>query len=390
MQTAGRQTWAPFLPIANDPSVSVEGVRRVLMTADAVGGVWTFCLELSAYLARRKVDVVLATMGPRPTQAQRRAVRSLGRVTLVENDSALEWMPEPWADVDRAATWLKDIETAFKPHVVHLNQYSHGALAWRCPVIMTAHSCVLSWWRAVKQESPPASWNTYATRVREGLMAADVVTAPTRAILEEVQRCYGRLRRTRVIYNGRSAETFFPGAKRDLILSVGRMWDEAKNLEAVDRAALDLPWSVVVVGPTRGPHGQVATLANARSLGTLGSEEVADCLAEATIFCSPALYEPFGISALEAAMSGCVLVLSNIATFREVWGDAALYVDPRDAEDLRQTLLRLIESASLRTELAQAARERARQFAGEAWAQSYLDVYQCALEQESPAKEGQP
>ena len=48
---------------------------RVLMTADAVGGVWTYALDLSAALAEHDISVVLATMGPRPNAAQRAAVQ---------------------------------------------------------------------------------------------------------------------------------------------------------------------------------------------------------------------------------------------------------------------------------------------------------------------------
>jgi hypothetical protein len=49
---------------------------KVLMTADAVGGVWTYALELSGALARHDIEVVLATMGPLPDTALRDSVRT--------------------------------------------------------------------------------------------------------------------------------------------------------------------------------------------------------------------------------------------------------------------------------------------------------------------------
>jgi glycosyltransferase involved in cell wall biosynthesis len=92
------------------------------------------------------------------------------------------------------------------------------------------------------------------------------------------------------------------------------------------------------------------------------------------------LYEPFGLAVLEAALSGCALVLSDIATFREIWNDAAVFVDPRDPEDIAQALSRLTQDPSLRLQLAGAAMARARNFCGAGWAESYLRLYQDAIE----------
>ena len=50
-----------------------------------------------------------------------------------------------------------------------------------------------------------------------------------------------------------------------------------------------------------------------------------------SIYALPARYEPFGLSVLEAALSGCALVLGDIPSLREIWDGAALFVDPDDA-----------------------------------------------------------
>src|SRR3954462_14350571 len=98
--------------------------HRILMTADAVGGVWTYALELSRGLAARGVDVILATMGPRPSSEQRAAVAALGNVTLCESDFRSEWMIDPWADVARAGEWLLKLEREHAPDLIHLNGYA--------------------------------------------------------------------------------------------------------------------------------------------------------------------------------------------------------------------------------------------------------------------------
>ena len=87
-------------------------------------------------------------------------------------------------------------------------------------------------------------------------------------------------------------------------------------------------------------------------------------------------YEPFGLAALEAGSAGCALVLGNIPSLHEVWGDAAAYVDPDDDDALAHELRRLIEDAPARSGLARRARVRAQRYTPEAMANGYLDVYE--------------
>src|SRR5262249_48443981 len=97
--------------------------RHVLMTADTVGGVWTYALELAGALAPLEVSVTLATMGARPSLTQARAAAALSNLELVESTYALEWMPEPWRDVDAAGEWLLTLAERVRPDVVHINGY---------------------------------------------------------------------------------------------------------------------------------------------------------------------------------------------------------------------------------------------------------------------------
>ena len=120
--------------------------KRILMTSDTVGGVWTYSLALASRLAGYSIDVHLATMGPRPSRIQKRQLKRLSNVHLHESNYRLEWMEDPWDDVNRAGNWLLGLEKQFKPDIIHLNGYVHGVLPWAAPTCMVAHSCVLSWW----------------------------------------------------------------------------------------------------------------------------------------------------------------------------------------------------------------------------------------------------
>src|SRR3954452_7981428 len=110
--------------------------KRILMTADAVGGVWTYALELARGLASADVEVCLATMGPRPTDEQREAAAAIANLRLFESEYKLEWMQDQWADVDAAADWLLSLEDRLQPDIIHLNGYVHGSLGWAAPVVM--------------------------------------------------------------------------------------------------------------------------------------------------------------------------------------------------------------------------------------------------------------
>jgi glycogen(starch) synthase len=348
--------------------------RRVFMTADAVGGVWTYAIELSRALQARGVTVEIATMGPPPRADQLREANEAG-VTVVSRPYRLEWSDRPWSDVDAAAGWLMQEAALFGADLIHLNGYAHAALPWAAPVVVVGHSCVLSWWEAVKGTAAPPAWDEYRRRVRLGLRAADHVVTPSRAMLEALVRHYGHFGAASVVANGRSAEMFQPARPEPFILAAGRFWDEAKNMRAVDVAAADVPWLVLLAGEMRGPGGDVVKPASARSLGLLPSRGLAAWMSRASIFVSPARYEPFGLGPLEAALAGCTLVLGDIPSLREIWNDAAVFVPPDDSRGLAAALGALIDEPSRRRLLATLARRRALALTPRHMAEGYLAVY---------------
>jgi glycosyltransferase involved in cell wall biosynthesis len=345
------------------------------MTADTVGGVWTYAVDLARALAGRGVDVALATMGAPVQPHQRAALAGLGGVTLHESAYRLEWMDSPWRDVDLAGQWLLALERQWRPDLVHLNQFSFGALPFRAPTLVVGHSCVLSWWRAVHGETAPAAWDGYRRRVRDGLAGAALVAAPSRAMLQSLAREYGALPAGLVLPNGRSPDLFRPAAKQPFILAAGRLWDPAKNLAALQAVAPGLPWPVRVAGSTAHPGGGALQTDGLQCLGELAPAALAGQMGAASIYALPARYEPFGLSVLEAALSGCALVLGDIASLRETWGAAAIYVAPGDHDALRLALQQLIAQPAERQRLAAAARSRAMPFSAERMAQGTLAAY---------------
>ena len=355
---------------------------RLLLTADAVGGVWSYALELARALAPHGIEVHAATMGPLPNESQRADAARAG-VTLHESDYALEWMDAPWDDVARAGDWLLALERELAPDVVQVNGYAHGALPWRAPVVVVAHSDVCSWWQAVRGERAPASWDRYRAEVGAGLAGADAVVAPTRAVADDLARQYGHdATRVRVVPNARPANDYTPAAKEPIVLTAGRVWDEAKNVAAVARAAAETPWAAYVAGDATSPDGRALVWDGAATsvhwLGALAPDALAAWMGRAAVYALPARYEPFGLSALEAGLAGCALVLGDLPSLREVWGDAALFVPPDDGPRLAAALRALAADDTYRSSLGMRARARALTYTPERMATGYLDVYAAA------------
>jgi glycosyltransferase involved in cell wall biosynthesis len=346
------------------------------MTTDTVGGVWIYALELARALSKKGIQTILAGMGAPATSKQRQEAQRIPHLELCESSFKLEWMEDPWQDVKQAGQWLLQLEKQFEPDLVHLNGYAHGALSWRAPTLVVGHSCVLSWWQAVKGEAAPENWDQYRHQVRRGLRAADMVVAPTQAMLAALEEHYGPLAKRKVIANSRDAALFRPGKKEPFIFAAGRLWDEAKNIMILEQVAPALAWPVYVAGNNQHPTGRMVEFSHLRLLGCLPAQAIAPLFGRASIYALPARYEPFGLSALEAALAGCALVLGDIPSLREVWGEAALYTPPDDPKAIEDALQLLIKDAAYRHELAARARLRALKYTTQRMADHYLAIYQ--------------
>lgn len=353
-------------------------LRRVLMTADAVGGVWTYAIDLCRGLANYGVEVVVLSMGRLPCEQQMREASDLPNLTVIAKDYRLEWMKDCEADLQLSGELLLALEQQFHPDIVHLNTYWHATLPLQAPRLLAVHSCVPSWWEACRGTPLPEEWANYVLRLKKAVAMAAMVVAPSAAYLGEFQRLHGTVSRWRLIRNGRDASLFRTGPKRNLVLAAGRLWDDAKNIAALCYAAGGLDVSVMVAGDETGPHGEVVPHSNVEFLGRLTPAELATHMASASIFVSPARYEPFGLTILEAALSGCALVLGDIPSLRELWDGAAIFVDPCDAGELRSVLRNICQNPGLTAELGARANARAGRYALEKMVQSYHQTY-CAL-----------
>lgn len=107
--------------------------------------------------------------------------------------------------------------------------------------------------------------------------------------------------------------------------------------------------------------------------------ELAYAYSKALCFVFPSLYEGFGIPTLEAFGCDCPVVLSGTSSMPEVGGDAAVYFDPYNVEDMHDKILQVISDENLRKTMIEKGRERLSEFSWDKIAQETIDYYKSVL-----------
>lgn len=356
---------------------------HILMTADTVGGVWTYTRELVSGLARRGHQITLVSFGKLPSNEQVRWMDGLSSLRFHPTEYRLEWMQDSEQDIRASRSFLQALIVDLKPDLLHFNQYAYGNLPGDVPRIVVAHSDVVSWWIAVHGEEPAeGAWmRWYGSTVMEGLKGARAVVAPSQTMLDSIQRHYLQPRVARVIYNGRDPRLFDPyRQKEDVVLSVGRIWDQAKQVSLLlqhQQAA-----AVWIAGPDENPEGlRGGFVENSRDsaiqfVGTQSENALHDLYARASLYAATSRYEPFGLAPVEAAFSGCALILNDIESFRELWGDSGYYFHRNSGRSLASAIRELTTNHQLRRDYAQHAYQHAmRHFQADRMVEEYERLY---------------
>ncbi|MES2712372.1 MAG: glycosyltransferase family 4 protein [Pseudomonadota bacterium] len=353
---------------------------RVLMTTDAVGGVWTYALHLARGLAARGVATHMAVTGPMPSAAQVAQARRIPALTLHDAGVPLDWMASDADEVRAAGDTLGKMARSLDVGLVHLNSPAYASCgAFSAPVLGVTHSCLATWWAAVHGGPMPRDFAWRSALVREGLLACDALVAPTRAHAAATAAAHALPRMPVGIHNGGDAPSRAQEPALDVVFTAGRLWDAGKNIAALDRVAQHLPFPVQAAGPLRGPEGSEVRLAHVTSLGTLDGSAMRTILRGTPLYAAPALYEPFGLAVLEAAQSGCALCLSDIPTFRELWDGAAIFLDWSNEQGAACTIRDLMGDPLQRSRFGEAARHRASGYSLAAMADATIAEYRSLL-----------
>ncbi len=350
--------------------------HRLLITTDSVGGVWRYAIDLATGLAELGHTTVLALMGPPPSPAQLDEANAVRGLHVVRTGLPLDWTAGHPDELARATTQLATLAALTGVNSVHLHAPAlAGTARWPVPVVAVAHSCVGTWWHAVRGGPLPPDLAWRAALTSAGLHRATAIIAPTRAHAEALSAVYN-FNSAQIVHNGaRFLPPFPPGEGRDegnhqhgpKILTAGRLWDEGKGTAWLDRAAKTLP--IRAAGPTTGANNTRQKFDQLTLLGTLDKDALAQEYANATVFTSMAHYEPFGLAVLEAASAGLALVLKDIPSARELWDGAALFVNHEPE------LIPALRRALATPELAANAQARARHYTRDAMVDATLAIH---------------
>jgi glycosyltransferase involved in cell wall biosynthesis len=353
---------------------------RVLITADAVGGVWQYATDLACALAPLGFEPTIAVLGPEPTAAQRTPVEAAG-IPLIETGLPLDWLCDGPIPVREAGEALAALVRERGFDLVHCNMPTLAASgAFDVPLVAVAHGCLATWWDAANGTKLPPDYRWQRTLTEQGFRAASRVVAPTAAFAAAIQRTYGLADLPLAVHNGRRPLAVGAGEPTDCVFTAGRLWDQVKQTRLLDRVAARLTVSFHAAGALVGPHGEQVPADHLDPLGLLGEAELAGWLAQRPIFVSAARFEPFGLAVLEAAAAGCPLVLADLPTFRELWDGAATFVAAEDEDGFVTAIETLRADPAQRAALGDAAQQRAARYTPTAVARDMAAIYRALLE----------
>lgn len=141
------------------------------------------------------------------------------------------------------------------------------------------------------------------------------------------------------------------------VLAIGGI-GERRNLKRIKEVCKD--YNLVIAGET---------------LPWLGIEELELLYHSASVLLYPSLYEGFGLPILDAFSTGLPVITSNVSSMPEVGGDAALYVNPLEIEDIREKLDLVMGDASVRYEMVRKGLKKVKEFSWEKCARKTAAVY---------------
>ena len=122
--------------------------------------------------------------------------------------------------------------------------------------------------------------------------------------------------------------------------------------------------------PPSGHHGDVTVT------GFVSDDDLSALYSGATAFCFPSFYEGFGLPVLEALCCGTPVVTSGVSSLPEVGGDAALYANPHDPDDIAAGLERVLGDESLRSGMIERGLAHAGTFSATEAARQTVAVYE--------------
>jgi glycosyltransferase involved in cell wall biosynthesis len=215
--------------------------------------------------------------------------------------------------------------------------------------------------------STPDFRQRFAKQAKEAAQAADLIIAVSAFTASQVETCLNIPgARIQVIHHGVVPRRIPDLPREKIVLCVGAI-QRRKNQARLIRAFRAMPpdWTLILAGS----HGFEAAEAlnetrsdRVRITGYLTDGQLGDLYARASIFAFPSLDEGFGMPVLEAMAAGVPVIASDRSAMPEVCGNAALFTDPENEEQLGALMVELATNEGLRSKMIQEGKQRAAEF----------------------------
>lgn len=226
--------------------------------------------------------------------------------------------------------------------------------------------------------------------IRDSVIIIAISEYVKSTIIDKYPNAYNKVR---VVYQFLDLTKFkFLNLKRHkIILFVGSI-AEHKNIHgmliAFSKIYSKIPHKLIIVGSKESvlPAGKetekilnTIPINRIEFIGYISDEEILQLYNESDFFVFPSFYEGFGFTVLEAMACGCPVIASNIASLPEVCGDAVLYCNPYDTNDIADKILKLAMGANLKEVLRGKGFQRVKQFNSENTAKEYIKIFNDVL-----------
>lgn len=319
--------------------------------------------------------------------------RKLAEALRARSDIELMEMFDPDFNVwrfDRRVYWdqakAPRLARRIKPDLTH---FTGGTLPWQPPhpCVVTVHD--LAWLSgAVKGRAYSRAY--FRAVARRALRNADRVAADTATAREELVR-YTGLNYDSIAVTGAGVDPEWFAIERRVadppfVLAVGTV-EPRKDLETAIRAVAALPGVRLVSAGAPTPYLEKARAVaqqngvadRVRFYGYVDDATLRLLYSEAAALVFPSTYEGFGLPPLQALAARVPVIASDIPVVREVLGECALFVPPRDAEGFADALRRALREPAAMRPMSERGVMRAREFTWQRVAQRTFDLYRSVL-----------
>lgn len=309
----------------------------------------------------------------------------------------------PWYSLSEQSKLLKLIKS-LKPDLVHFTNFNMP-LMYKGKFVVTIHDLTLLNFKNInKQKILPSLY--YAKHLamkkvlKKAVLDSATIFTPTKFVKNQIVSKY-KLDPSKIIVTPEATESKVRlvkktdlrslGITKPFILYVGNAYPH-KNLErlilAYGKIITDylLDYQLVIVGKKDSFRDQIEQDVNKARLndkviftGFVSDDTLHYLYKSAEIYVFPSLSEGFGLPALEAMSYDLPVVSSDATCLPEVLGDAALYFDPQNIDDMARKMAKLISDDKLKSKLVKLGRKRLKNFSWDITAKKTLSSYKKAF-----------